>query len=307
MKKFILPVLLITSFSFYGQISLKDSTVQVIGYWDINDTQSFEASYQKYKVKDSDTTYTMKVGYDIDVTVKDSSANSYTIEWLYKNYKIETDDPIIKKISTVAENLSVLFKTDELGVFIEVINWEEIKIYIEKSISIIKEEYKDVPYMGKILDQTAVIYNSKEAIEANAIKDIVQFYNFHGLKYKLGETLTGNIETRNNFGGKPFDTEVEYSLDEINAEDGNAVFRMRNTIDSKQLTKATYAYLKKMAETLGQKDLNVADLDIPPLTNETWIASRIHGSTGWVIYSVLTKEVTADSTTNVEETIIEIK
>ena len=47
--------------------------------------------------------------------------------------------------------------------------------------------------------------------------------------------------------------------------------------------------------------------DFPSLTNETYTASRIHGETGWIIYSIETKEVKAEETTNIEERIIEIK
>ena len=46
---------------------------------------------------------------------------------------------------------------------------------------------------------------------------------------------------------------------------------------------------------------------LPNITNETWTASRIHGSTGWTTYSVLTKEVTAENTKNIEETTIQLK
>jgi hypothetical protein len=45
--------------------------------------------------------------------------------------------------------------------------------------------------------------------------------------------------------------------------------------------------------------------DIKDIANQTDLASRIHGS-GWVIYSIQTKTVTADNSTNIEETIIEI-
>jgi hypothetical protein len=47
--------------------------------------------------------------------------------------------------------------------------------------------------------------------------------------------------------------------------------------------------------------------EFPSLTNKTNTASRIHGETGWVIYSIVTKEITAEETTNIEEIIIEIK
>lgn len=303
-KTFILSIILILSFKVQGQINAKDSTVQVIGYWDLNEKQEFQASYEKYKIKDLDTTFVIKSTYDIDITVKDSATNSYEIEWFYKNYNIESESKLVERLSKIAENMSVIIKTDEFGAFIEVKNWEEIKNYIDEVTTVMKGELKDIPNIDKIIEQVSMIYSTKEGIEANAIKDIQQFYSFHGAMYKLNEKLSGNLETRNSYGGKPFDTKIEVSLDEIDFENDNCVLRTFQVVDSEQLTNATFDYLSKMAEIGGQK---IKKEDIPPLTNETWVASRIHGSTGWTTYSILTKEVSAENSTNIEETIIELK
>lgn len=148
------------------------------------------------------------------------------------------------------------------------------------------------------------MYVTKKSIEANAIKDALQFYKFHGVKYKLGEELAGTLETSNNYGGKPFETDVRYSLDEINETDGNSILRSNEIINSEQLTDATYNYLKK----IGTFENNFPSRNkFPSLANETNTASRIHGQSGWIIYSIETKETTADETTSIEERIIEIK
>jgi hypothetical protein len=148
------------------------------------------------------------------------------------------------------------------------------------------------------------MYMSKESIEANAIKDALQFYTFHGAKYTLGEKLTGKVQLMNNFGGKPFDTELSVSLDEIDQENDIALIRMYQNIDSQQLTDATYAYLKTVAP--AGKPMPAKD-KFPLLTNETWTASQIHGGSGWVIYSIETKQTMAEGIVNVEERTIELK
>jgi hypothetical protein len=163
---------------------------------------------------------------------------------------------------------------------------------------------KDVPNYKKIIANVMSIYSTKESIEANAIKDALQFYQFHGVKYNLGEELEGVLETSNNFGGKPFETDVRFSLDEINEIDGNSILRSNQIINSKQLTDATYKHLKTLG-TFGDKI--PPRNEFPSLTNETSTASRIHGETGWIIYSIETKEITAEETTSIEERVIEIK
>jgi len=301
--------LLILSFLFltissFGQISMSDSSAQIIGYWNIGDKQSYDISFEKYKVKNGDTTSRMTVTYEVDITIKDSTENSYSIEWFYKNYQVDTQDKLVQKITKASQDISVLIKTDEFGSVLEVLNWEEVKNYIDKAMKPLRKELKKIPEAKQILEQSMAIYNSKEAIEANAIKDAIQFYTFHGGKYIFNEKVKGKLQFANNFGGKPFDVDVILSLDELNEEDDNSVIRMHQSVNSDQLTKATYEYLSKIG-TFGDK---IPKLDeFPALTNDVWTASMIHGSTGWVIYSIETKEVHSEGTTNVEERAIQLK
>lgn len=305
MKKLIVfGIIILISSNLFSQISIKDSTVQVIGYWSKYDKQSYDVTYEKYKVKNKDTISRELMKYEVDVKIIDSTANSYSIEWFYKNYSINTENELVRKLTSIADDISVKIKTDEYGAFLEVINWEEVRDYLEKVTEKLKVELKDVPNYKEIIANVMSIYSTKESVEANAIKDALQFYKFHGVKYKLGEELTGKLETSNNYGGKPFETNVQYSLDEINETDGNSILRSNEIINSEELTDATYNYLKKSG-TFGDKF--PARNKFPSLTNETNTASRIHGETGWIIYSIETKTITAEETTNIEERIMEIK
>lgn len=240
----------------------------------------------------------------MDITVKDSTTNSYTLEWFYKNYEIETESPLVQKLTKMAEDLPVLIRTDEFGAIQEVVNWEEVRDYIQKATKILKKELKKVPNSEQIIAQVMGIYVSKESIEGNAIKDALQFYTFHGGAYTLNEKINAQIQVMNNFGGNPFDTDVTLSLDEIDEESGTSVIRMYQEVNSEQLTDATYNYLQQLG-SLG--DQLPAREDFPALTNKIWTASRIHATTGWITYSIETKEVHAEGTTNVEERIIQIK
>ncbi len=288
----------------YGQINMNDSTVQVIGYWDKNDKQTYIVTNESYKVKDSDTTSRESYKYTVDITIIDSTANSYTIDWFYHDYDIKADNELIKKLSSIVEDMTVTINTDGLGAFKEVKNWKDIRDYIFKATKMLKQETKDIPNFKNVIKQIEDMYSTKESIEAAAIKEIQQFYTFHGGKYKLGEEISTSIKITNLYGGEPFDTKVLLWLDEINTEDNNSIIRMQQIVNSEQLTKTTFDYLTQMSETLkvsGPKWEN-----FPPLINETWTSSRIHNA-GWVIYSVVTQKVSAEGLTNVKENIIELQ
>lgn len=302
-KLLVLATLILASVGSYAQIDMSDSTVQVIGYWSKDEKQSYKVSLEKFKIKEADTISRELITYDVDITVKDSTSDSYIVEWFYKNYEVETNNDLVKKLVSLGEEISVILKLNELGTVQEVVNWKEVRDNINKSTKILRKEFKGVPNAEKIIEQAMGIFQSKEAIEANAIKDVQQFYTFHGAKYTLGEELSGQLQLMNNFGGKPFDADLTVFLDEIDEEDGSSVMRMYQNVNSEQLTDATYAYLAKLGAMGNQLPPREK---FPPLTNEIWTASRIHSGTGWILYSIETKHVKADGTTNVEERIIEM-
>ena len=305
MKFILLAILsiLITLPSF-GQINPEDSTVQVIGFWDRNEKQSYAVSLEKFKVNGRDTTSRELIKYDVEITIKDSTSNSYIAEWFYRNYTTNSENKVMQRMLAVAQDVRVLIRTDEFGAIKEVVNWEEVRDYIKKATSLLRKEFKDVPKMDEVIAQVENMYLTKAAIESHAILDAHQFYNFHGGKYKLGETLEGQLKTANLYGPEPFDTDVTVYLDEINEEDNNYILRSTQSVNSEQLTNVTYAYLSDMAKKVGRPAPRRDE--IGELTNETITASRIHGS-GWVVYSILTKTVTAGTVSNIEERIIEIK
>jgi hypothetical protein len=289
----------------FGQINMKDSTAQVIGYWNIGDKESYNISLQKIKLRETDTISNELMTYNVNVTVIDSTANSYSIEWFYHNYKTNSTNEIVKKVTSLSEDLKVIIETDEFGAIKGVKNWEEVSAYLKKSIGQIKIDFKDIPNMDKLFQQIEGMYSSKAAIESAAIQDAQQFHTFHGGKYTLGEVLEFSMQVPNIYSPKtPFDSKITLSLDELNSDEDNFIIRSSQEVNSDQLTNTTFEYLKNMAKTMKTKAPKKDE--IGQLTNITTTASRIHG-TGWLIYSILTKNVTTMGATNIEERIIEIQ
>ncbi|MCK5740977.1 MAG: hypothetical protein KAH48_02065 [Chlorobi bacterium] len=300
----ILGLIFSMSIKVFGQINMNDSTVQAIGYWNMNEKQSYVVTGERYKIEGADTSSRNLLTYVVDITIVDSTADSYTIDWFFKDYNFNSDNEIANKLASIAENMTVRIKTNEMGVFQEVVNWTEIRDYIKKATSFFSEEFKDIPKMDKIIKQVEGMFSSKEAIELSASKSIQQYYTYHGGLYELGEEYTMDMKVANLYGGQPFDTKVRVSLEEIDIDNGSYTIRMHSAVDSVQLTNATFAYFTKMAKAMDVDPPQKQDL--PTLTNDTWIISRIHES-GWVLYSTATKEVKAEGKTSVEITTFEIQ
>lgn len=304
MKKNALICLIFTlSINLFAQLNMDDSTAQVIGYWDKNEKQSYSITTDKLKIKEGDTLSREQLSYTVDITIVDSTADSYLIDWMYRDYKINTDNELMKKVFTLAQDLKVSIRTNELGVFQEVVNWREVRDYMLKATTLLKAEMKEIPNMDKIIGHMEGIYSTKEAIEAGAVNEMQQFYSFHGAKYVYGEEYESEMKLPNLYGGEPFDAHVTVWLDELNPDDNNFILRMHQVVNPEQLTNATFEYMSKLSETMQIPLLTKEGM--PEVSNNIWVASRIHGS-GWVVYSIETRETKAQGYTNVEERVIEI-
>jgi len=289
----------------FGQINMEDSTAQAIGYWNIGEHESYNISLQKIKLNLSDTISNEIMTYEVDITVVDSTAHSYLIEWFYHDFSTNSKDESVQKTTSLSENIKVLIETDEFGAITGVKNWKEVRDYISQSMDKLKDEVRDIPNMDKVFNQIEEMYSSKNGIESIAIQDAQQFYTYHGGKYLLGEVLEFTMQVENLFNPKkPFDSKTTLLLDELNPNDYNFIIRSTQEVDSKQLTNSVYDYLKMLSKTLKTEKPRKKHLG--KLTNLTTTASRIHES-GWLIYSIQTEEVTTMGLTNIEERIIEIK
>lgn len=283
---------------------MKDSTAQAITYWEKGQKANYQITTEKSKTKGSETPKKEIITYDVEITVLETTEKSNTIQWLYTDIKSDNQAPLMQKIMGLTKNMKVIYKTDEMGAFVEVVNWKEIKSYMTKSFSILKTELKDIPNMDKVIKQMEDLYSTKEMIEASAIKDIKLFHDLHGGKYKLNEVLSGKTQAPNMLGGNPFDAYYTLVLNNIQEKENTFTVKFTQEIDKKQLTDATFNYLKELSKTMK--------IDLPKretfkdLKNETVTVSTLDGN-GWVIQTEQTTTVLSEDTSKVDKLLIKRK
>ena len=87
MKILITITIAFLPFFLLAQIDSKDSTVQVVAYWELGEEYIYEVNYDTYQVENGDTSSLHLITYEVVVSVKDSTAENYLVEWQYKNFK----------------------------------------------------------------------------------------------------------------------------------------------------------------------------------------------------------------------------
>src|SRR5262245_46237079 len=93
-----------------AQINMEDSTVQTVGYWDNKEKQEYTVTTEKYRVKNTDTTDRETMKYEVVLTVLDSTAKSYTVEWAYKNFSTTTKDKLMKSLMSIGQDMKVVIR-----------------------------------------------------------------------------------------------------------------------------------------------------------------------------------------------------
>lgn len=296
------------SFPLFAQINSGDSTVQVAGHWNVHDRQTYQVTEETNVIKDgTDTISKVKFVYKLDIEILDASPNSYTIQWLSHDYKvIDASDREMVPFYKLGENSRIVILTSETGKFKEILNADEMLQHNKKGFELLRSGYDTIPAMNEWIDTFERQYNTKETIETSAAKLINQFYTFHGAKYKLGEEQNSQVKLPNPYSGTPFNATLTISLDETDPVNDYSILRLWQTANSAQLSEFAQNFIKEMANEMNV-DLKESLQNISPMVNETRIASQIHGSTGWIIYSTQTTEVSLDNVLNVEEITIELQ
>lgn len=286
-----------------AQINVEDSSAQAVTYWNKGEVQTYIITNERMRFKGTDTSELESGTYEVTLKVLDSTENSYTLQWVSNVVGTRADDVLRQKLLEVSGNVRIVYKTDEMGAFMEVVNWEELRDRIDKAIDVLagmNGDTKDNP----IAEAVRKLYSTKEAIESVAIKDILQFHLFFGVKYLLSNPVEMELKVPNIIGSEPFDARLVVELKDIYPEDALFVLTALQQVDEAQLEKSVFDYMSMIAKETGGA-LPVRE-ELKGLKNEVFTVSSIHDS-GWVLYSEQTSTASLGAITKIEKRTIRLK
>jgi hypothetical protein len=290
--------------SVFSQTNAKDESVDIVGYWNLNEKLNYTIDNRRYKITSNDSAKTEYYKYSVELFVKDSASKSYQFEWVYSRFETNIENKVLQKLKQINEGLKVKVITTEIGQFVGIANYEEIKQKVKPLFSAIKAEFKDTPGASQLIKEHEAYYNSKDALENVAFKDIHQYYTFYGETYKVNLDVKGKAMLRNNFGGDPLNASLLVKLSEIDKEDKTNVIKLVHTIDSKQAKTA----VSDAGIVIGnEKSKNFVPNSTEPFSYIEKVTSRFHAPTGWVLYSGSSNEISSGKSKNIDEIVFKIK
>ncbi len=272
MKKNVLIIFLILSV--FNAISQEDTTkIAFVAYWSIGDSYDFRITKVKKSWKGDELVKSNDDTYIANFMVMDSTESSYTIKWSFKknlgsSYQIPED--VVKKLSKY-ELTEVIYKTDELGTFIEVVNWKELSMAMKSMLDDILLVYKEkegtdlkpiIQSMQPIID----VYSSKEGIEELVLKELQLMHIPMGGEFDILEPILYEEEIPNLFGGEPITGDGKLYFENVDFESGFCIMKQESDMDPDKAMETMKVALKKMGfddetlkETLADSKFDIKD------------------------------------------------
>jgi len=256
--------------------------------------QRYEVTKTIYTLTRKDTTDMLRVGFKAEVVVTDSTENSYILKWKISNYTINTSDTYLQKLIGLASQVLISYRISKSGVFEEFITGTSATGCLEAGLPKVLDAFK-----GQ-LDSTskaevAKIYALRENLETLILGFMIQFHQFHGLGYTLGEVVNVPVEVTSRFTSKPLPGIQRKKLTTIDRTNQTAVMAYATILDMSDYRKALSDNLKMELnnyKNLQQNEIGSMMIDI---------------RTGWPIWSMDQRESKAGSLTYGEQLEIQYK
>ncbi|RKQ42942.1 hypothetical protein BXY85_3560 [Roseivirga pacifica] len=251
MKKLcLLLFLLIISKANYAQTDTL--YIPFIAYWETGDIYEFEATKIKRQWDGEILTKNDSITYNCILKVLEETDSSYLMSWKF-------DSPFLGELGLPMKLMGsikgffeteVIYKTNELGEFLEVINLEEIRSKTNNLIdSLIGDdiEKSDGALSANTVQQIKAMLTSDQMIQGLVLKEIQFIHMPFGYEYALNETIFYEEQLPNLFGGAPLRGDVELILLEADTIERKAalVRKMRiNEEDTKSFLTGLFGRLQ---------------------------------------------------------------
>lgn len=294
--KHLLPLMLLiaTHLTAAAQNTITDTSATCIAYWKKGEEKTFLVHHKKEKYDGTTALSVADIRYEAHLTVKDSTAEGYTIEWTNRNYSSPTNDPHVKGMNFLFKDLHYLYRTNEAGAFVELVNWEEVRdFYVNLATLSVP---KDNDTAQEIMNRTKAMFASREVVEATLVPVIQLLHMPYGYEFstqkQVGETTLPNL-----FGGDPIPALQSFRITELNPSAPTYTMVMTQEIDKGNASSFVKDVLKKLGAPETDEEISKVLTSFEVTDNREF---TVQLKSGWLSKLSYRKVVKADAARQVE-------
>ena len=239
-----------------------DTSVPVVAYWKKGEKKTFVITKTVEKSENGKVINKSAGTYGATLLVKDSAAEGYTMEWVYqyKSDKVTAPDAQIKGYEELLNNLKVVYATDDVGSFKKLLNYDEIKIFIDKSIRLLLASSADKEMNEQVTKQVKELFGSQQSVEQILLRDISLYHSLYGAEYNL-KKLEAETMLPNFLGGDPWPAILSVRLVKKPAGN-NALVYMDMNVDKVKAAENIKQFALKLGASMGK---TIPESEIPNL------------------------------------------
>lgn len=319
-KLLTLSLFLLSAQSLISQVD-KDP-IAFIAYWSEGDSYDFKVTKISQTWNNELLIKKDSSQYVANFLVLEENENSYKIQWSYRNQlfssfqenlKRNNDDiEIMSSIPSKYDTLSIIYKTSELGEFLEIENWKEISdliidLFHEIEQGLGSQNPESTEEIKNVMTSLLEIYSSKEGIEQLVLKDLQYFHSPFGYEYDTADTIKYEQELPNMLGGEPIKCLGTINFEEIDLANSFCVLREELIINPDDTKRLTIQLLKNLGfdnnnidEVFHTAVFDILDLNLYEYYFYPGVPHSIYGSRKIIV------EVNEERNEKLDELIIEL-
>jgi len=230
MKLSLLLFTLALYLSGFSQQTGDGSFANCVANWKAGETKTYSITHQKTRTGEQLNAPPFRFTYQAQVFVLDSTTEGYTIKWVFQlPGEFKKMHPYLADSLPVFDGMQMIFTVSEMGTFIELLNWEEVRDAYIKQMEMSLPKNMDSALAASMI-ATKKMYGSRQVVEAALIKEIQLFHLPYGYQFTTAET-SSTTQLPNPSGGEPLPGRQTYQLTNVDkAKDAfTLVFRLNNT------------------------------------------------------------------------------
>lgn len=177
-----------------------EKTVTTITYFEVGDTRSYHVEKYKEDLKgNEEVTISGKTEYDLHFNVLEGTDSTYVIEMTYDNFEVPEEvagQEWLQSILRISENLVIVYETNEVGQFLQILNKEELAKDYLKQIDIIEDKLaeltEDTDAINSLMEMTFANLRSMgedpENMDILYGNEINTFHGMYGFEFEFGKS-----------------------------------------------------------------------------------------------------------------------
>jgi hypothetical protein len=242
---FTITCFLLSTTLFSQKVFLNDSTASCLAKWNKGDRKILYIAHNKVNYENGKVSSESSFGYEAHVNVLEKYADGYKVQWTFQlPQELKRANPGLADSLPVFNGMKMVFKTDESGGFMELVNWQKVRdAYVRMmELSIPKNPDGSV---DAAVEKTIALFSSRKMVETALIREIQLYYGPFGSSYSTRGTRVGT-QLPNPLGDEPLPAVQSTQITALQPKEDHFTLVVTQDIDRAGATKLFEDIFKKM-------------------------------------------------------------